>query len=99
MARWLALAVLVLAALFAYHGGIFSTAGYRAMQAQAVASQVRVVRLKKEVDSLKAFADSLENDPAVQERVARENFGMLRPGELSFTIVPAPKKDSASKSP
>lgn len=98
-ARWLALAVLVLAALFAWHGGIFSTAGYRALQTQAAARELRVERLKKEVDSLKAFADSLEKDPAVQERVARENFGMLRPGEMSFTIVPAPTRDSTPKSP
>ncbi|MES2303865.1 MAG: septum formation initiator family protein [Gemmatimonadota bacterium] len=100
-ARWLALAVLVLAAVFAYHGGFISTAGYRALQADEAASTIKAVRLQREVDSLKAFADSLEHDPAVQERVARDQFGMLRPGEISFMIVPVkpPKPDSASKSP
>lgn len=97
-ARWLALAVLVLAAIFAYHGGIFSTSGYRALEAQEVVAKADSVRLRREVDSLAAFADSLEKDPAVQERVARDQFGMLRPGEMSFMIVPvAPKTDTTRK--
>lgn len=86
-ARWLALAVLVLAAVFAWHGGIFSTSSYRALKRQEAASRLQAQRLQREVDSLAAFADSLEHDPRVQERIARENFGMLRPGELSITIV------------
>ena len=86
-ARWLALVVLVCAGVFAWHGGIFSTAAYRAVERQEVASRAQAERLQREVDSLARFADSLEHVPAVQERVARETFGMLRPGELIFTIV------------
>ncbi|MES2123053.1 MAG: septum formation initiator family protein [Gemmatimonadota bacterium] len=98
-ARWLAVAVLILMAVFAWQGGIFGTSAYREMERQAEASRREAARLEREVDSLRAFADSLEHDPAVQERVARENFGMLRPGELSFTIVPAPttKQDSTPR--
>ena len=98
-ARWLALVVLLLAAVFAWHGGIFSTTAYRSLERQEAASRLRAERLEREVDSLARFADSLERVPAVQERVARENFGMLRPGELSFTIV-APdttKRDSTRR--
>ncbi|MEO5799638.1 MAG: septum formation initiator family protein [Gemmatimonadales bacterium] len=96
-ARWLAVAVLVLAAVFAYQGGFISTPGYRVLQAEEAASTIKASRLQREVDSLKAFADSLEHDPSVQERVARDQFGMLRPGEMSFMIVPVPKKDTTAK--
>ena len=95
-ARWLALAVLLAAAVFAWQGGIFSTSAYRGLERQEEAGRLRAKQLQREVDSLARFADSLQRDPAVQERVARENFGMLRPGELIVTIVPiAPvKRDS-----
>ena len=97
--RWLALAVLVLAALFAWRGGLFSTSALRALEEKESTSTAQAARLQREVDSLARFADSLEHVPAVQERVARETFGMLRPGELIFTIS-APdtaRRDSLGK--
>jgi cell division protein FtsB len=87
-ARWIAVAVLVLAAVFAWTGGTFSERNYLRLQRSEVAARQRLATLKREVDSLRAFRDSLENSPVVQERVARERFGMVRPGELVFTIVP-----------
>ena len=82
----MALVVLLLAAFFARQGGIFSAADLRALEQKEIASKLQAAKLQQEVDSLALFADSLEHDPAVQERVARESFGMLRPGELIFTI-------------
>jgi cell division protein FtsB len=90
-ARWVAVAVLILAAVFAWTGGTFSERNYRDLRRIEIADSQRVRQLAREVDSLRAFRDSLEHDPAVQERVAREQFGMQRPGELTFTIV----RDSA----
>jgi cell division protein FtsB len=34
-------------------------------------------------------ATAIETDPRVQERAAREQFGMLRKGEFLYRIVPA----------
>ena len=87
-ARWIAVAVLVLAAAFAWTGGTFSERNYLALKRNEVTARQRLAELKRDVDSLRAFRDSLENNPLVQERVAREQFGMVRPGELVFTIVP-----------
>ena len=87
-ARWIAVAVLLLAAVFAWTGGTFSETNYLALKRDEVAANRRLAQLKREVDSLQAFRDSLTNDPAVQERVARDQLGMLRPGELVFAIVP-----------
>ena len=86
-ARWIAVAVLILAAVFAWTGGTFSERNYLELKRIEVADSQRVRILQREVDSLRAFRDSLATNPAVQEWVAREEFGMQRPGELTFTIV------------
>ena len=86
-ARWIALAVIVLAAVFAWTGGTYSHRNYAALRLVEHNDSVRLRTLTREIDSLRAFSDSLARDPAVQERVAREDFGMSRPGELTFTIL------------
>ena len=44
--------------------------------------------LQRVVDSLEGAARPFERDPRTQERVAREQFGMIRRGEFLFRIVP-----------
>ena len=80
--------VLILAAVFAWTGGTFSETNYLALRREEVAANRRLKQLQHEVDSLQAFRDSLASNPVVQERVARDELGMLRPGEIAFTIVP-----------
>jgi cell division protein FtsB len=70
--------VLAAALYFAVQGGEYSTAD---IARQFVAKR----RMRAEVDSLQRMVDSLtreleaiESDPAVQERIAREEFGMVR---------------------
>jgi cell division protein FtsB len=86
-ARLLALAALIVAAAFAYWGGTFSEPNYRALRRDEAKAAREVAMLQHEVDSLRIFRDSLATNPVVQERIAREQYGMLRPGELTFTIV------------
>jgi cell division protein FtsB len=88
-ARLLALVALIVAAAFAYWGGTFSAPNYRALLRDEARAAGTVARLQREVDSLRIFRDSLATNPVVQERIARDQYGMLRPGELMFTIVPA----------
>jgi cell division protein FtsB len=47
-----------------------------------------VAALRIELDSLAKLAHDLETNPAVQERVAREQFGMIRDGEVLYRVVP-----------
>jgi cell division protein FtsB len=47
----------------------------------------QVERLKVVVDSLQGAAKAIQTDPRVQERVAREAFGMIRRGEYLYRIV------------
>ena len=100
-ARWIALVALAAAAVFAYWGGTFSEPNYRALRREESAASRQVVQLQREVDSLRIFRDSIATNPVVQERVAREHWGMLRPGELTFSILPADSspRDSVRRKP
>ena len=50
---------------------------------------MRITELQHQVDSLRKVAAGLEKDPRTQERVAREEFGMIRKGEHVYRLVPA----------
>ena len=71
-------AVVVGATVFAIQGGEYGTW-------DLVQQRSKRERLKSRIDSLARLVDSLERrkrairtDPAVQERIAREEFGMVR---------------------
>jgi len=91
--RWAALVVLVLAVLFALQGGEYSTLNLLKLERQTAAEGAEVGRLQREVDSLTRAANAIEHDPRVQERVARESFGMIRKGEFLYKLV---RPDSAT---
>ena len=77
----------ILLALAAW-GGEYSTADWLTMRRQLADEREKVIALRAEVDSLAKAAKDLETNPAVQERVAREEFGMIRDGELLYRVVP-----------
>jgi cell division protein FtsB len=79
-------AVVLLA--LAVWGGEYSTADWLTMRRQLADERDKVAALQVEVDSLAKAAKELETNPAVQERVAREEFGMIRDGEILYRVVP-----------
>jgi cell division protein FtsB len=85
--RWLILILVLAAAVFAVQGGEYSTAHWLELRAKEQAERQRVADLRREVDSLRLVKKLVETDPATQERLARELYGMLRPGETEFTLV------------
>ncbi|HET8634678.1 MAG TPA: septum formation initiator family protein [Gemmatimonadales bacterium] len=86
---WLVLALLVVMAAFAVEGGEYSTWDYRALKRELGDEEARQVRLTRMVDSLTRLRHAIETDPAVQERIAREQYGMIRPGERLYRLAPA----------
>lgn len=84
------------AGYYALWGGEYSAFDLRRMgrETEVAAASLRVART--EVDSLRAHADQLENDPFTIERVARERFGMIREGEVLYRFV---EVDSGGLSP
>jgi cell division protein FtsB len=88
-ARWAAVVALAFALYFAIQGGEYGTTHLLELRADVDREQAQVTRLKQMVDSLARAAEAIRRDPRVQERVAREAFGMIREGEYLFRIVPA----------
>ncbi len=86
LGRWLALGVLLLAILFGFRGGMFTAGDARALGREEEALQAEIKSLQRQVDSLRSFHDSLETSAMVQERVAREDGGWVRPGERAFRL-------------
>ena len=87
--RWAAVAVTLLALVFALQGGEYSTGDWIQLRREAREEKAEVEALKAAIDSLQALAIRVERDPAEQERIAREEFGMIRPGEILYRLFPA----------
>jgi len=75
-------------AALALWGGEYGTADWLTMRRQLAEERAAVAGLQVELDSLAKMAHDLETNPAVQERVAREQFGMIRDGETLYRVVP-----------
>ena len=69
-------------------GGEYGTADWITIRRQLADERARVAALRVELDSLAKLANDLETNPVVQERVAREQFGMIRDGETLYRVVP-----------
>jgi len=89
---------LVLAGL-AFQAGEYSTLDWLTLRRQRVEERRSVRNLELELDSLQRLARGLENDPAAQERAAREQFGMIGKGELLYRLVPPLEGGSGETAP
>ncbi len=75
------------AVYFAFQGGEYSTVDlFRQRQREGMLTQA-VDSLQRDVDSLRTLKRLVESDPATQERIAREDFGMVREKELLFRFI------------
>jgi cell division protein FtsB len=90
--RWAIIAGLAFALYFALQGGEYGTLDLLQLRREAAEERESVARLKRMVDSLTTVATGIEKDRRVQERVARERFGMLSKGEFLYRLVPADQK-------
>jgi len=86
-ARWVAVLLVAGALYFAAQGGEYSTLQWLDLRKRERAEAELVRTLEREVDSLARVKKRVETDPAMQERVARELYGMLRAGEVEYTLL------------
>jgi cell division protein FtsB len=66
------------AALFAVQGGEYGTTDLLRQRARKRAVLAEIDTLARQVDSLGKLKRRLTTDPALQERIAREEYGMVR---------------------
>jgi cell division protein FtsB len=72
--------------VFALGGGEYSTLDWMELRRQERAESEAIARLEIEVDSLAKYAERVKTDRRLQERIAREDFGMIRKGEFLYRI-------------
>jgi cell division protein FtsB len=70
--------IIAAVAYFAIQGGEYSTTDLLRQRARERMLRASIDSLERSVDSLRVLSRRLRNDPALQERVARETFGMVR---------------------
>ena len=93
--RAVALLVVLAAMVFAVQGGEYGTTDLFQQRSRKARLMARIDTLQHEVDSLVRVKKSIETDPAVQERIAREEFGLVR-GDKEILYRFAEPRDSVS---
>jgi len=78
MKRLAMYAGLVLVVYFAVQGGEYATTDIIRQRAQDAALRRAVDSLQHDVDSLTKLKRRIASDPALQERIAREELGMVK---------------------
>jgi cell division protein FtsB len=92
--------LVLVAAYYALFGGEYSLLELRGARAAVVSESVELGRLEQQIDSLTAWADSLRSDPVTLERIAREQFGMIREGETLYRFaLPADESEGEPEGP
>jgi cell division protein FtsB len=71
-------ALIAAALFFAVQGGEYSTRDLYVQRSRAATLEREVDSLQRQVDSLGRFLKLVKGDSATQERIAREEFGMVR---------------------
>lgn len=89
----LLVAASVAALWFAVQGGEYGTVDLLRQRQRRSALRHEIDSLSRIVDSLKRYRQRVLNDPKTQERIAREEFGMIRGKELLYRIA---QPDSAN---
>ena len=94
--RIILLLVVAAAALFAVQGGEYSTMDLWRQRQRKFRLQAEADSLTRKVDSLRQVVKAIQTDRSTQERIAREEFGLVR-GDKEIVYRLDEPKDSSSK--
>jgi cell division protein FtsB len=64
-------------------------------QKQAIAVQERTIAVLKGEDSKLAGESSALQSPATIANIARERYGLVKPGQQAFMVLPSPAKSAS----
>ncbi|MEP6506760.1 MAG: septum formation initiator family protein [Gemmatimonadales bacterium] len=84
------------AIFFAVQGGEYSTMDLWHQRQRKIKLQAETDSLMREVDSLRQVVKAVQTDRTTQERIAREEFGMVR-GDKEIVYRLDGQKDTASR--
>lgn len=92
-------ALLLLALYYALFGGEYSLFELREARTEIDRVRARLDSVSSVNDSLRAWTDSLQNDLSTLERIAREQYGMIRDGEALYRFTDPPPQPTAGPDP
>lgn len=81
-------AIIIAAIYFAIQGGEYSTMDIVRQRHRIAVVAARSDSLQHTVDSLRRAERAVRTDPVTQERIAREEFGMVRGQEILYRFIP-----------
>lgn len=82
-------ALWIAAGYYAVFGGEYSVFELRELEAERDAVAARLDSVARRADSVQARAEALEDDTLAIQRVAREEHGLVRDGEIMYRFVPS----------
>ena len=97
--RLLVAAGILAALVFAVEGGEYGTRDLLRQRSRKARLTGTSDSLQRVVDSLKRYKRRLETDPVLQERIAREEFGLVRGDKELLYRLADPVVDSGGKAP
>ena len=89
------LGLAVIAFLFAF---VYPTSTFLRQRSEMSDAEGRIARIEDETRKLDAENKRLEGDKEI-ERIAREQYGLVRPGETPFVLVPAAPTTTTTTAP
>ena len=95
---WLFLATLVVVLAGITLLAVFPARTYFAQRNNLAAASERVEVLSKENQELSGRVKRLHTDSEI-ERLAREQYDLVKPGEEAYAILPAPESDKPKPTP
>lgn len=72
----------------------FPARTYLDKRAEVGQAEDRAAQLRAENDKVQTRIDALQND-AELERLAREQYGLVKPGEEAYRVLPSPRDQAA----
>lgn len=96
--RIAAAVAVALGLVFAVQGGEYGTFDLFQQHARKQRLLAQIDTLQRQIDSLERVKKAVQTDPATQERIAREQFGMVR-GDKEILYRFAEPVDTAAKGP
>lgn len=85
--------------------GLLATAGFKSYRdlalsrAEETSLEERIDETRQRIDEVQHHLDRLENDPLLLERLAREELGMVRAGDVVIVLPDPPTLEGGSEQP
>jgi cell division protein FtsB len=85
--------LLAVAGYYAVFGGEYSALDVYRVRGETAAARAALEELGEVTRALALRVEALEHDPRTLEALARENFGMIREGEILYRFADSGEED------